>query len=117
MPHMDYSKMVIYVLRCNDDSIKEEYLGSTTNFNSRKYQHKKNCNNNENNNLKIYKIIRDHGGWANWNMIQLEAFSCKNKREVECRIDNIRVDRKFKFDIMTALIKNIKKNGLKKSIF
>jgi transketolase len=32
-------------------------------------------------NLKIYKIIREHGGWDNWTMVLIETFPCKDKNE------------------------------------
>ena len=64
----DYSKTIIYVIKCKNDDITEEYIGSTTNFTKRKYQHKSSCNNEKSkdyNQLK-YKIIRENGGFASW---------------------------------------------------
>ena len=39
------------------------------------------CNNEKSkkHNLKIYKIIRENGGWANWSMLLIEKFPCKDK--------------------------------------
>ena len=78
----DYSKTVIYKLCCLDPSINEIYIGHTTNFTKRKNQHKISINN-EKNNSHVYQFIREHGGWENWKMIQINETSCKSKREAE----------------------------------
>ena len=84
----DYSKTIIYKLVKNDDFNNENiYVGSTTDFTSRKYRHK-NCCNNENSkkhNLKVYKTIRENGGWSEWSMIEIEKYPCNDKREAETR--------------------------------
>jgi hypothetical protein len=36
-------------------------------------------------NLKVYRFIRENGGWDNWTFIQLEEFPCKNKQELVAR--------------------------------
>jgi group I intron endonuclease len=84
---IDYSKTIIYKLCCNDINITEIYIGSTTDFKARKYQHKSSCNNEKNKryNLKVYQYIRDNGGWDNWSMIMIEEYSCNSKLEAEKR--------------------------------
>ena len=79
----DYSKTIIYRICCNDTNIKDIYIGSTCNFNQRKYQHKRNCNNKKlkQYNYFVYQFIREHGGFENWSMVQIEEVECKNKRE------------------------------------
>jgi hypothetical protein len=65
----------IYKLCCNDPTVKEIYIGSTTNPRVRKCQHKSNCTNPNNlnhYNLNVYQYIRTHGGFSNWDMIILE---------------------------------------------
>jgi hypothetical protein len=96
MPATDYNKTVIYVIKCRDDNITEEYVGSTTNFRSRKNCHKSRCNNEKSKdyNFKIYEFIRANGNWDNWIMIQLEEYPCKNKREAELKEEQIRQERK-----------------------
>lgn len=96
----DYSKTVIYVIKCKDDNITEEYIGSTTDFTKRKYQHKSNCyyeKGKSYNQLK-YKFIRDNGGWDNWIMLEVEKYPCNDKREAEKREEEIRIDRKAKLN-------------------
>ena len=83
----DYSETIIYKLVCKDSSIKEIYIGHTTNFVQRKNSHKISCCNVEsvNHNRYVYKFIRNNGGWENWSMIQIQVCNLKNKREAESR--------------------------------
>ena len=81
---IDYSKTVIYKICCLDKSIQDLYIGHTTNFTKRKYQHKVCCND-INNQLKIYKIIRENGGWNNWEMIEIATYNCKNHTEARIK--------------------------------
>jgi hypothetical protein len=80
---MDYSKTIMYKIVCNDLNVKECYVGHTINMTKRKWSHKSVCNNEKNkgHNLKIYKIIRENGGWDNWSMLLVETFPCKDKHE------------------------------------
>ena len=78
---MDYSKTIIYKIVCNDLNVKECYVGHTINMTKRKCSHKSACNNENGKgyNHKIYKIIRENGGWDNWSMLLIEKFPCKDK--------------------------------------
>ena len=80
---MDYSKTNIYKIVCNDLTIKDCYVGHTTDMTKRKCSHKSRCNSEKNkaHNLKIYKIIRENGGWDNWDMVLVEKFPCNDKFE------------------------------------
>ena len=84
---VDYSKGLIYKLCCKEPVIEDIYIGSTTNFKIRKNQHKTSCCNVNSNkyNMKIYKFIRDNGGFNNWDMIMIEEYSCNNKKQLETR--------------------------------
>jgi hypothetical protein len=83
---VDYSKTVIYKIVCNDLTITELYVGSTTQFIKRKYQHKTNCNGSyKQSEYKVYKTIRDNGGFQNWSMLQIEEFPCANGNEARTR--------------------------------
>ena len=81
---INYNKSIIYKICCNDLKIKEIYIGSTINFTRRKQRHKSCCNNinGKNYNLKLYKCIRDNGGWVNWSMILIDTVSCESKLEL-----------------------------------
>ena len=83
---IDYSKTIIYKIVCNDLTIIDIYVGSTTNFTKRKSQHKSNIKiEAQHSQYKIYKIIRDNGGWENWSMIQIELYPCTNGNEARER--------------------------------
>lgn len=82
--NIDYSNTIIYKIYCIDNTISHVYVGHTTNFIKRKYQHK-NCSNNLNNKLKIYEIIRQNGGWNNWDMVEIAKYNCKNKTEARIK--------------------------------
>jgi len=63
--------MVFVIYKIFNDNFPEMfYFGSTENFDNRKYTHKSACNNPtaSNHNLKIYRFIRDNGGWNDWQM-------------------------------------------------
>jgi len=81
---IDYANSCIYKLCCRDTEITDCYVGSTTNFRSRKSQHKSSCNNEnkKNYNLKVYKFIREHGGWENWDMVLIEKVNVNDGNEL-----------------------------------
>lgn len=83
----DYTNTVIYKISCNDINILECYIGHTTNLNRRVIAHKSKCNNIKCNgyNFKIYKIIRENGGWSNWSITSIEKLNCLNKKEAILR--------------------------------
>jgi hypothetical protein len=80
---IDYSNTIIYKIFCNDVNITDLYVGHTTNFIKRKYQHKILCN--SSNKIKIYDIIRENGGWDNWTMIEIAKYNCKDSTEARIR--------------------------------
>ena len=86
MPRLptDYSNTIIYKIVCKNLEITDCYVGNTTDFRKRKYKHKFHSKI-DNYNYKIYKIIRENGGWDNWDMIEIEKFSCKDANEAKAR--------------------------------
>ncbi len=80
---IDYSNTIIYKITCKDETCKELYVGHTTNFVQRKHSHKQSCINSksEYHNLKLYKVIRENGGWDNWNMEIVYFCNCANSYE------------------------------------
>jgi hypothetical protein len=87
MSSIDYQNTVIYKIVCRDLSIKDLYVGSTTNFNNRKRGHIASCEfeSNPSYNLKLYQFIRLNGGWDNWSMEEIERFPCDNSNEALTR--------------------------------
>jgi hypothetical protein len=85
--NVNYENTVIYKIVCNDLTITDLYVGNTTNFTKRKGQHKYNCINEKSKsyNFKIYKAIRESGGWENWTMIEIEKYPCNDGNEARSR--------------------------------
>ena len=77
---IDYSNTIFYKIFCKDTSVKELYIGHTTNFVQRKYAHKQSCINTKsvNYNCKVYKVIRDNMGWDNWTMEIIAFHNCED---------------------------------------
>jgi len=83
---IDYSKCCIYKIEHIEDETLV-YVGQTTNFKQRKSKHKSDCNNEKGNkfNCKLYKMIRNNGGWNMFQMVELEKFPCCDRQEAERR--------------------------------
>ena len=84
---VNYSNTIIYKIVCKDLNVKELYVGHTINFRMRKHAHKNACvsEKDKNHNLKVYKFIRDHGGWDNWEMVEIEKYDCCDGNEARAR--------------------------------
>ena len=84
---MNYKNGVIYKICCNDVTITDVYVGSTTNFIKRKSAHKHACTKEGNriHNLNVYQFIRSNGGWSNWSVIVVEEFPCDSKNQLLTR--------------------------------
>ena len=80
---IDYSNTIFYKISCKDETNNELYIGHTTNFVQRKSAHKASCNNPKSGNypVKLYKTIRECGGWDNWNMEIIAFRNCNDSRE------------------------------------
>ena len=85
MPRLpiDYSNTVIYKIVSNDLNITECYVGHTTDFVRRRACHKNACTNEKGKQytMKVYKIIRENGGWNAYSMIEIEKYPCKDANE------------------------------------
>ena len=83
---IDYNNTIIYKLEHieKDDLV---YVGHTTNWDRRKYSHKQRCNNKNDtkHNLKLYKMMRENGGWDKFRMIEVEKYPCLDRREADKR--------------------------------
>ena len=82
-----YDKSIIYKICCKDVNVKEEYVGSTTNFQRRKAQHKYRCNriNDKCYNFYIYTHIRKNGGWDAFDMVEVERYKATDKANLHSR--------------------------------
>jgi hypothetical protein len=84
---INYQKIIIYKIVSNDLNITDTYVGSTTDFVRRKYEHKNRCINekSKSHHLKVYKFIRENGGFSNWSMIEIEKYPCNDVNEATKR--------------------------------
>ena len=80
MPY--FKEPCIYKICCKDPEIKDCYVGSTTNFGKRKWDHK---NNTLKSNYYVYQFIREHGGWDNWDMVLMEKVDINDRRELHAK--------------------------------
>ena len=71
-----YEKTIIYFIACKDKSVTDLYVGHTIDFYSR---HKHHEHSSYISDLKLYKFVRNHGGWSNWDMEVLSEVSCKSR--------------------------------------
>jgi len=80
---IDYSNTIFYKIFCKDTTIKDLYVGLTTNFVQRKHAHKQSCKNEKalNHNCKLYNAIRNAGGWDNWQMEIIAFHNCADSYE------------------------------------
>ena len=92
----DYSKTVIYKIVCKDETVDYLYIGSTTDLKRRKREHKSSCNNINSKayNVKTYRLIREHDGWDNFEIIKIEDYPCDNIRQAEAREEELRIELK-----------------------
>ena len=76
---IDYTKTIIYKIQ-HKEKPELFYIGHTTNFESRKYQHQLACNSKKHPSKSIlYVMIDIHGGWVNFEISPIKQVECKNK--------------------------------------
>ena len=81
----DYSKSIIYTIKTGNSL----YVGSTTNFTKRKYNHKTYIYiNSKMYDCKLYKTIRENGG--EWDMKPYKEYPCENKTQLTIEEERIR---------------------------
>jgi len=83
----NYQNSCIYRIYCKNLNIKDEYNGSTDDFDRREQRHKNRSNNNTNSlnpsfHSPVYIFIRKHGGWNNWIMEKLYDYPCNTEDEL-----------------------------------
>ena len=101
---IDYSKTVIYKIVCNDLTIPDCYVGSTTDFTKRKYGHKQSS---KTSHLDVYKCIRENGDWENWSMLEIEKYPCNDSNEARLR-------ERFWYEQLNANLNMVNPNRSKK---
>ena len=75
----------VYMVKSNDETVPEIYIGSTSDYKQRQRAHKSDCNNpnSPNHNCKLYRFIRSKGGFDNFTFEIIEECSNEDKIELE----------------------------------
>ncbi len=81
----DYSKGLIYKIQ-HIEHFDLIYIGSTTDVYKRKYRHKINS---VSGTAKLYKMIRENGGWEYFKMVVVKLFPCDSKVELLLEEDKV----------------------------
>tara|TARA_R110000851_G_scaffold291779_1_gene446184 strand:- start:15 stop:674 length:660 start_codon:yes stop_codon:yes gene_type:complete len=77
----------------NEDFPDYVYIGSTSNFIQRKYSHKGSCNNpnSKKHHFKLYKTIRENGGWDRWEMLVVDKLEQSTLTEARIKEEELRL--------------------------
>ena len=80
----DYSKSVIYLIYCNDQKIRDCYIGSSIDFLTRQRVHKYRSSKGDTTykTYPLYHFIFYNGGWSNFSTKILEYYPCSSKYEL-----------------------------------
>lgn len=95
------------------------YIGQTTNFENRKRQHIKNTiteGDKKHYHLKHYQVIRQTGGWDEWEMVELEKFNGKTKLEARMREQELIKEYNANLNTLNAYITEEERKTTKKAI-
>ena len=111
----DYTRVVIYKIEHNENK-ELVYVGSTTEFTKRKYQHKYLCNNekHKNYNRKVYVMIRANGGFDAFQMLEIKKFPCNDSNEARAEEERCRVELKANLNTIRAFVAETKQEYDKK---
>jgi len=85
-------KAYIYCIY-NNKFKRDFYIGSSKKYKKRMIEHKSNCYNpnSPKHNYKVYKFIRNNGGWSNWSHIIIAIVDVKDKLEKR-QIEQVYID-------------------------
>jgi len=86
------NKVYIYCIY-NNKYIKDFYIGSTKDYKKRMDTHKSSCNNpnSPQHDFKVYKFIRDNGGWSVWSKMIIATVDVEDKIQQK-RIEQVYID-------------------------
>ena len=114
----DIDNYVMYKIYPKNINLNYCYIGHTKNFNFRKGQHKLPCFDTTHNksHLKLYEVIRQNGGWDEWEMIEIEKFNGKTKLEARMREQELMKEHKANLNMLNAYITEDERATNKKAI-
>ena len=104
------------IYKISSDYCDKFYIGSTRDFTSRKSKHKTRCNNptDKAHNTKVYRTIRENGGWENFRMTCIEIMENTTKLEAEIREEQLRMELKALLNSKKATCGGITRQEYKK---
>lgn len=86
MPETDYSKTVVYKIKCKQPEIKPVFFGHTTSFRKCKYDIRNNCISGKPG--EMYDTIRANCGFDNWTITVVERYrECMTKQDAILRVE------------------------------
>ena len=94
--------MIYYIYKI---SIKDYvYIGSTKDFNQRKINHKRACNNLnlKESKFKVYEIIRQNGGWDECEIVPIDEIECETKIQALIHEEKLRLQYKANMNSFAA---------------
>jgi predicted GIY-YIG superfamily endonuclease len=96
---INYTNTNFYKIVCNDWNINDCYVGHTTNFKRRRFQHKRNTTSqtSQSYNARVYTFIRANGGWDNFDMVLIDNRACANSLEAR------KIERNYIEDLQATL--------------
>ena len=82
---VDFSLALIYKICRKDGDETNIYVGSTCDLHHRLSCHKSDCTNEKRKsyNFKVYKHIRENGGWEAWKSVLIEFYPCDTTDEIK----------------------------------
>jgi hypothetical protein len=104
---------IIYRITSLSDN-SNVYIGSTTNFTIRKYQHKQKTINQDE--TRMYKIINENGGWDNFEMVPIETINT-DKLNARIREEYWREYYKANLNSVRCYLAEDEKKKIKKTYF
>jgi len=114
----DKCTFIMYKIASKNSELKSCYIGHTINFCERKRSHIRNTitENDKHYHLKHYEIIRQTGGWDEWEMVEIEKFIGKTKLEARIREQELIDEHGANLNSLKAYISEEDRNVLKKQI-
>jgi hypothetical protein len=115
----DEYTFIMYKIVPKNPELKYCYIGHTINFSNRKNQHIRNTSNENDNkhyHLKHYDVIRQNGGWDEWEMIEIEQFKGKTKLEARIREQELIDEYQANLNSLKAYITEDERKATKNAI-
>jgi hypothetical protein len=114
----DIDNYFMYKINPKNSNLNYCYIGHTNNFSFRKRQHQLPCIDitHSKSHIKLYKVIRENGGWDEWEMIELEKFNGKTKLEARMREQELIKIHNANLNMLNAYITEDERKATKNAI-